>query len=76
MTGASKRGPMANVDGDDTEADQKLGIVARSIVQEFVDELSKVDGFADVAERLRETIIDQKKMSETAIQAAIFPDPL
>jgi hypothetical protein len=45
-------------------------------VQEFVDELSKVDGFADVAERLRETIIDQKKMSETAIQAAIFPDPL
>jgi hypothetical protein len=60
---------------EEGKADQKLGIVARSIVQQFVDELSKVDGFADVAERLHEIIIDQQKMSETAIQSAIFPDP-
>ena len=74
MTGGAKWTPTVQGDGDEAEADQKLGIVARSIVQEFVDELSKVAGFAHVAERLRETIIDQKKMSETAIQAAIFPD--
>lgn len=48
--------------------------VARSVLSAFFDELAKVEGFTEIAPKLRKTVLDDGLFAEPAIRAALFPD--
>jgi hypothetical protein len=52
----------------------KLQSVSATVLDEFFDELAKDDALADVASKLRKTILDDGVFAEPAIRAILFPD--
>ena len=61
------------------EAEEKIeagdvATVARSVLSLFFNKLAVTDGFAEVAPKLRATVLDKGQFSEAAIKAAMFPD--
>jgi len=53
---------------------QKVKSVSATILGEFFDELAKDQSLADVASKLRKTVLDESVFAESAIRAALFPD--
>lgn len=57
-----------------TERDCGIATVARAILVAYFDKLADTEGFADIAERLRTTVLYENRFSDAAIRAALFPD--
>lgn len=57
--------------GTEEISNKALSVVDR-VLTEFVDAVAAEEGYADVAERLREAILEKHDMSETALQGAMF----
>jgi hypothetical protein len=53
-------------------AGQVAGTVAEQIVDEFLTQLEALDGYKAVSQRLRQTILVDKKRSEAALRQALF----
>jgi len=55
---------------------QKLeaNTVSETVLLAYFAELSKVEGFKEVAENLKKVIVDDKVYAEPAIRAAMFPE--
>ena len=68
---------MNNVESksESEESDGSVTTVARSVLSEFFDELTKVEGLAEIAPKLRKVVLDDGVFAEPAIRAALFPDP-
>ncbi len=64
-------------ENDEAADEMKAGevaTVARSVLSLFFDKLAVTDGFAEIAPKLRATVLDKGQFSEAAIKAAMFPD--
>jgi hypothetical protein len=48
------------------------GAVVNSVLDAFLTALADEEGFADVAGRLRKTLLEDGKRSEAALRAALF----
>lgn len=48
--------------------------VASSILSEFFDKLEKEEGFDDIAERLRQLVLENGVIAEPSIREALFLD--
>lgn len=48
--------------------------VASSILSEFFDKLEKEEGFDDIAERLRQLVLEDGVIAEPSIREALFLD--
>jgi hypothetical protein len=46
--------------------------VAHTVLDAFFKALGETEGYADVAQRLRDTVLNKGSFAETAIKAAIF----
>ena len=46
--------------------------VAARILGSFIDAVAQVDGFEDVATRLRKTVIEDRQLTEVALREALF----
>lgn len=53
------------------DAEDTLSVLDRVLV-EFMKALAEEEGFGDIANRLKETLLDKRDMSETALGRAIF----
>jgi len=48
--------------------------VSDAVLFAYFDELAKVEGLKDVAENLRNVVLEEKNFAEPAIRSAMFPD--
>ncbi|MBS3025645.1 hypothetical protein [Acidiphilium multivorum] len=62
---------MVDTEGSVADAEDALSVVDRVLV-EFTKVLAEEEGFGDIANRLKETLLDKRDMSETALGRAIF----
>ena len=53
-----------------------VGSVSSVILGEFFSELAKDDTLADVAKRLRKTVLEDGVFAEAVVRSALFPDDL
>ena len=48
--------------------------VSDTVISVFLAKLSKIESFAEVAENLHKTVIEDRTYTEFAIRSAIFPE--
>lgn len=67
---------MNNVESksESEESDGSVTTVAKSVLSGFFDELTKVEGLAEIVPKLRKVVLDDGVFAEPAIRAALFPD--
>jgi hypothetical protein len=67
---------MSNVESksESEESNGSVMTVVRSVLSEFFDELTKVEGLVEIAPNLRKVVLDDGVFAEPAIRAALFPD--
>lgn len=58
----------------ESELAHPVATVSKAILNSFIEELAKTEGFADAAANLRKAVIDDGVFAEPVIRAAIFPD--
>jgi len=59
------------MDNEDAGDDAALSVVDR-VLTAFTKSLAEEDGYSDIAARLRETLLDKRDFSETALELALF----
>jgi hypothetical protein len=62
---------MVNTEVSVADAEDTLSVVDRVLVK-FTKALAEEEGFGDIANRLKETLLDKRDMSETSLGRAIF----
>ena len=66
---------MSETLGHDRDSDDnRLVGVTRSVIEQFLEELQQADVDPSVVERLRITILQKGKFSESALKTALFPE--
>jgi hypothetical protein len=53
---------------------EEVTTVARSILSTYFAELAQVDGFTDIAARLRKVVLDDGVFADAQLRAALFDD--
>ncbi len=59
---------------EDNGSPQPVATVSKAVLGAFLDDLSKNQGFEDIASTLKKVVIEDGVFAEPAIRVAIFPD--